>query len=125
MERTYIIQHRPLPLHHWLHEHQRLVRSSLGLIIAILVVAIAAPTVSMVRNALAEQSGPFANGAEVISTAARMELVGRTNHLRSHVSSERTVRSDRIHPEPVAHLSQRVIGVVGEYAPSLCLVRQV
>ena len=69
MGRTYIIHHHPLPLRHWLHEHPRLVRSSFGLIIAILAVAIAAPTVSMVRDAIAEHTGPLAKGAEVVSAA--------------------------------------------------------
>jgi hypothetical protein len=70
MGRIYTIQHHPLPLRDWIHEHQRLVRSSLGLTIAMLVVAIAAPTVSMVRNAIAEHTGPWVEGAEVISTTA-------------------------------------------------------
>ncbi len=43
-------------------------RSSLGLTIAVLVVAIVAPTVSMVRDAIAEHTEPLAKGAEVIST---------------------------------------------------------
>lgn len=68
MGRTYVIQYRPLPLRYWIHEHQQLVRSSLGLIIAILVVAIAAPTVSMVQAAIAEHTEPSAEGAQVIST---------------------------------------------------------
>ena len=70
MGRTYIIQYHPLPLRDWIHEHQRFVRSSSGLIIAMLVVAIAAPTVSMVRAAIADHAELSAKGAEVISTAA-------------------------------------------------------
>jgi hypothetical protein len=70
MGRAYIIQYRPLSLRYWIHDHQRLVRSSLGLIIAILVAAIAAPTVSMVQAAIAEQTAPSAEGAAVISTTA-------------------------------------------------------
>ncbi len=70
MGRTHIIQYRPLPLRDWIHDHQRLVRSSLGLIIAILVVAIAAPTISMVQAAIAEHTEFSAEGAEVISTTA-------------------------------------------------------
>ncbi len=70
MRRAYMIQHHPLPLRGWLHEYQLLVRIGLGLIIAILVVAIAATTVSMVRAAIADHTEPSAKGAEVISTAA-------------------------------------------------------
>jgi len=70
MGRAYIIQYRPLSLRYWIHDHQRFVRSSMGLIIAILVVAIAAPTVSMVQAAIAEHTEPSAEGAEVISTTA-------------------------------------------------------
>lgn len=70
MGKAYTIQHHPLPLRFWIHEHQWLVRSSLGLTIAILVVAIAAPTVSMVRDAIAEQTEPLFKGADVISTTA-------------------------------------------------------
>jgi hypothetical protein len=69
MGRAYIIQYRPLPLRYWIHDHQRLVRSSLGLIIATLAVAIAAPMVSMVQAAITEHTEPSAEGAEVISTA--------------------------------------------------------
>jgi hypothetical protein len=46
------------------------VRASFGLIIAILVVAIAAATVSMVRAAIADHTEPSAKGAEVASTTA-------------------------------------------------------
>jgi hypothetical protein len=67
---AYTIQYRPLPLRYWLHEHQWLVSSSLGLIIVILAVAFAAPTVSMVRAAIAEHTEPSAKGAEVVSTTA-------------------------------------------------------
>jgi hypothetical protein len=70
MGRTYTIHHHPLPLRYWLHEHQWLASFSLGLIIAILAVAIAAPTVSMVRDAIAEHTEPLAKGAEVVSTTA-------------------------------------------------------
>ena len=45
-------------------------RSSLGLTIAVLVVAIVAPTVSMVRDAIAEHTEPLAKRAAVISTTA-------------------------------------------------------
>jgi hypothetical protein len=70
MGRTYIIQHHPLPLRYWLHEHHWLVSSSLGLIIAILAIAIAAPTASMVRAAIAEHTGPAARATEVIAATA-------------------------------------------------------
>jgi hypothetical protein len=70
MGRTYAIQYHPLPLRYWIHEHQRLVRSSFGLIITILAVAIAAATVSMVRDAIAQHTEPLATGAEVISATA-------------------------------------------------------
>jgi hypothetical protein len=70
MGRTYIIQHHPLPLRYWLHEHQQLVGSSLGLIIVILAAAIATVTVSMVRDAIAGHTEPLANGAEVVATTA-------------------------------------------------------
>ena len=43
---------------------------SLGLIVVILAVAIAAPTVSMVRAAIAEHTGPAAKATEVISATA-------------------------------------------------------
>jgi hypothetical protein len=66
MGRTYTIHHHPLPLRDWMHEHQRLVRSSLGLTIAMLIVAIAAPTASMVRDAIAEHTEPLVNGGELI-----------------------------------------------------------
>ena len=68
MGRTYAIQYHPLPLRYWIHEHQRLVRSSFGLIIAILVAAIAVPAVSMVRDAIAQHTEPLAQGANLIST---------------------------------------------------------
>jgi hypothetical protein len=64
------IRHHALPLRDWIHEHQWLVRSSLGLMIVILTVAIARPTVSMVRDAIAEHTEPLAKGTEAISTAA-------------------------------------------------------
>ena len=70
MRRAYMIQYHPLSPRDWLHECQWLVRTSLGLIIAILVVAIAATTVSMVRAAIADHTEPSAKGAEVISTTA-------------------------------------------------------
>ena len=70
MGRAYIVQYHPLPLRHWLHEHQWLVHSGLGLIIAMLVVAIAVPTLSMVRAAIADHTEPSAKGAEVIPTTA-------------------------------------------------------
>ena len=70
MGRTYTIQYRPIPLRYWIHEHQRIVRSSLGLVIAILVVAIAAPTVSIVQAAIAEHAEFSAEGTAVISTTA-------------------------------------------------------
>ena len=70
MGSTYTIQHHPLPLRYWLHEHQCLLRSSLGLIIAMLAVAIAAPTVSMARDAIAEHTEPSAKGTEATSTTA-------------------------------------------------------
>jgi hypothetical protein len=70
MGRTYIVQYQPLPLRQWLHERQWLVHASLGLVIAILVAAIVAPAVSMVRTAIADHKGPAAKGAEVISSTA-------------------------------------------------------
>jgi hypothetical protein len=70
MGRTYTIQHHPLPLRYWLHEHQQLVGSSLALIVVILAAALATVTVSMIRDATAEHTGPLADGAEVISTTA-------------------------------------------------------
>ncbi len=68
MGRTYIVQYHPIPLRDWLHERQWFVRTSLGLIIAMLVAAIVVPTVSMVRTAIADYTEPAAIGAEVIST---------------------------------------------------------
>jgi hypothetical protein len=70
MRRAFTIQYHPLPLRDWLHECQWLVRASFGLIIAILVVAIAASTVSMVRAAIADRTEFSAKGAQVISTTA-------------------------------------------------------
>ena len=70
MGRAYTIQHHPLPLRYWLHEHQWLVSSSLGLIIAILAVVVAALTISVVRDAIAEHTEPLVKGAEVISASA-------------------------------------------------------
>jgi len=69
MGRTYIIHYHPFSLHDWMHEHQWFVRSSFGLIIATLALAVAAPTVSLVRDAIAEQIEPFAQEAEVVSPA--------------------------------------------------------
>ena len=69
MGKTYAIQYQPLPLRYWIHEHQWLVGSSLGLIVVILAAALATVSVSMVRDAIAEQIQPFAQGAEVVSTA--------------------------------------------------------
>jgi hypothetical protein len=63
-----MIQHHPLALRGWLHEYQLLVRIGLGLIIAILVVAIAVTTVLMVRAAIADHAELSAKGTEVIST---------------------------------------------------------
>jgi hypothetical protein len=68
MGRTYTIQHHPLPLRYWLHEHQQLVGSSLALIVVILAAALATVTVSMVRDAIAQQTEPLAQGAELVST---------------------------------------------------------
>jgi hypothetical protein len=70
MGRTYTIQHHPLPLRYWLHEHQQLVGSSLALIVVILAAAIATVTISVIRDATAEHTEPLAAGAEVISTTA-------------------------------------------------------
>lgn len=69
MGRDHTIQFHPLPLRRWLHEHQWLVRTGLGLTIAMLIVAIASSTVSMVRAAIADQGGAFATGAEAITNA--------------------------------------------------------
>ena len=69
MGRTYIVRYHPLPLHDWLHQHQRVVRSSFGAIVAILAIAIAAPTVSMVRDAIAARAEPMAQGTELAPTA--------------------------------------------------------
>jgi len=68
MGTTYTIQHHPLPLRYWLHEHRELVSFSLGLIVVILAVVIAAPTATTVRAAIAEHIEPSAEEAGVIST---------------------------------------------------------
>jgi hypothetical protein len=70
MGRTYIIHYRPLPLRYWIHDHRRIVQSSLRLVIAILAVAIAAPTVSMVQAAIAQHAESSVEEAEVVSTTA-------------------------------------------------------
>jgi len=70
MGRAYTIENHPLQLRDWAHEHHRLLSASLGLIIFALAVAIAAPTVSMVRDALATYDQPSAEAAEVISSAS-------------------------------------------------------
>jgi hypothetical protein len=62
------IHHHPIPLRDWLHEHRQLVSFSLGLIVVILAVAIAAPTATTVRAAIAEHTGISAEGTGVIST---------------------------------------------------------
>jgi hypothetical protein len=67
---AYAIQHHPHPLCNWIRGHQWLARASLGLMIAILTVATAGPTVSVVRDAIAEQIEPLAKEAEVIPAAA-------------------------------------------------------
>jgi hypothetical protein len=70
MGRTHTIQHHPLPLRYWLHEHQQLVGSSLALIVVILAAALATVTISTVRDAIAQHTEPLATGAEVISATA-------------------------------------------------------
>jgi hypothetical protein len=70
MGKTYAIQYHPLPLRYWLHEHQWLVGSSLGLIVVILAAAIATVSVSMVQDAIAERTESSAIEAEGISAAA-------------------------------------------------------
>jgi hypothetical protein len=70
MGKTYAIQYHPLPLRYWLHEHQWLVGSSLGLIVVILAATLATVSVSMVRDAIAEHTEPSVIGAEVISATA-------------------------------------------------------
>ena len=68
MGTTYTIQHHPIPLRYWLHEHRELVSFSLGLIVVILAVAIAAPTATTVRAAIADHTEISAEGTRVIST---------------------------------------------------------
>ena len=59
MGRAHTIQHHhSLPLRHWMHEHHSLVRSGFALVIAILAVAIAALSVPMVRDAIADYAAP-------------------------------------------------------------------
>jgi hypothetical protein len=68
MGRTYTIQYHPPSLRYWLHEHQQLVGSSLALIVVILTAALATVAVSVVRDAIAQQTEPLAQRANVIST---------------------------------------------------------
>ena len=65
MGRAHVIHHHPLPLSDWRHEHHLLVSFSMGLIIAMLATAIAAPTASMVRAAIAEHTEPRVVAADV------------------------------------------------------------
>jgi hypothetical protein len=65
MGKTYAIQYQPLPLRYWLHEHQRLVGSSMGLIIVILAAALATVSISIVQDAIAKHTEPSVIGAEV------------------------------------------------------------
>jgi hypothetical protein len=67
MGRAQAIQFQPLPLRHWLDEHQRIVRSSLVVAIALLIVAIAALTVAMFHAAISIQPGAFVTGGPAIS----------------------------------------------------------
>ncbi|MBW2691924.1 MAG: hypothetical protein JRE57_04735 [Deltaproteobacteria bacterium] len=68
MGTTCTIQHPPIPLRDWLHEHQQIVSFSLGMIVVILAVVIAAPTATTVRAAIAEHTEISAEGTRVIST---------------------------------------------------------
>jgi hypothetical protein len=56
MGKIYAIQYHPFPLRYWVHEHQGLVGSSLGLIVVILAAAVATVSVSMVQDAAAKRT---------------------------------------------------------------------